>query len=66
MIPRVQNGVYPEWQKVRGERIRTEAAPSSGCLTAGDPRGGLKRRDQRQSEKVRKAVCEQIQEEEIQ
>lgn len=60
MIPRVQNGVYPKRQKVREERIRTEAAPSSGCLTAGDPWGGLKRRDQRQTEKVRKAVCEQI------
>lgn len=62
MIPRVQNGVYPKWQKVREERIRREAAPSSGCLTAGDPWGrGLRRRDQRGTKKKREAVCEQIQ-----
>lgn len=39
MIPWVQNDVYPKCQKVREERIRREAAPSSGCLTAGDPWG---------------------------
>lgn len=51
----------PNSKKAREEWIRKEAAPSSRCLSAGDPGGrSLRRRDQRQTEKQREAVCEQI------
>lgn len=59
--PAAKRYVSQTAKKAREEWIRKEAAPSSCCLSAGDPGGrSLRRRDQRQTEKQREAVCEQI------